>query len=97
MVRRPRHNDKNNDNSVVQGNDNDSPETGPAGAPIVPMSLPLAGRVPEGEWARRACFVRMISMSPASGGSSRYVLGDAFTTIASKRNEIDPELLVLPG
>ena len=49
---------------------------------MVPMSLPLTGRVPKHEWARRACFVRMISMSPGSNGSSRYVLGDAFMTIA---------------
>ena len=95
-VLRPRQND--NGNGVVQGNNHDHdkrhPEYGLAGAPVVPMSLSLAERVPEGEWARRACFVRMISMSPGRNGSSRYVLGDAFMMIARKNNEIAPDRLV---
>ena len=86
MVRRPRQND--NGNGVVQENSNDKSHTehGLAGAPTVPMSLPLAGRAPKHEWALRVCFVQMISMSPGSIGSSKYVLGDAFMVIASKNN-----------
>ncbi len=83
MVLGQRH----NDNGGVQGKDLNRPvekasgyrraELDSAGAPTVPMSLSLAGRVPEGEWARRTCLVRMISMSPRRLGSSRYVLGGA--------------------
>lgn len=58
---------------VAEGIDLRRAELDSAGAPIVAMSLPLAGRVPEGEWARRICYVRMISMSPRRKGSSRYV------------------------
>jgi hypothetical protein len=94
MVRRPGQND--NGNGVVQENNNDKshPEHGLAGASAAPMSLPLAGGVPSHEWARRVCFVRMISMNPGSIGSSRYVLGDAFMTIATKNDQIDPARLV---
>ena len=96
MAPRPRQNG--NSPSVVQGNNPNNgpsqPELGPTGAPIMAMSLPLRGRVPVIEWARRACFVQMISMSPGRNGSSRYVLGDAFMTIARKNKEIGPDRLV---
>ena len=106
MVLRPEHNkdnrvvqekDNTHDNAVVQGPDKSSLDTGSAGVPNVPMSLPHWGRVPAFEWARRLCFARMISMSPGRNGSSRYVLGDADTAIAQKNIDIHPELLAVQG
>jgi hypothetical protein len=44
-------------------------EHGRAGAPMVPMGLPLRAESPKHECARPSCFVRMIFMGPGNGSS----------------------------